>query len=193
MPNGDVKLFDATLGFEFALQDVTQADQVPRVHRRVGQHLVAQRPLAPIGFLELLVQLHAEVLPQVGGQAELRFVQQFHAHHGVEHVRRAEAVHLLQHAQVVVGIMDHPFDGTIRQRLAQRVHVVDHQGIDEPGLRARAHLDQADALLVPVEAARLGVQREDGLGAQFRHQPRQGGRRGDELVRRFHGARKDVG
>ena len=69
--------------------------------------------------------------------------------------------------------MDHPFDPGVFQCLAERGHVIDGERIDQPSFVARAKLDQADALLVPVEAARFRIQRKDGFFAKDRHELRE--------------------
>ena len=150
---------------------------MPGVGAGVGEHRRRQRPQRPVGFLVLLIELHAHVLLEQRRQPDGRLGGELGGDAGVEQIDRAKSVVPVEHAQVVVGVVKRLFDGRVGEQRAERGEIGggDGERVDERGLAPARDLDEIDAVAVAVEAggfgvdtdARLAPHRADDLGERL--------------------------
>ncbi len=127
------------------------------IEDRVPLHRLRQRPLGPVGALELLVELNAEVLVDERSEPQRRLAGQPRGDHGVEQAVDASAVGAVEHPEVVVGAVQDLDPPTVGQLLEQRPHVEAGERVDEQILLADGDLQKAQFLGIVVKRVRLGI------------------------------------
>ena len=90
----------------------------------------------------------------------------------------------LQHQDVVLGRVKYLLYGLVGQNSPQRPDIMQPQRIQQVVDLDRADLDQADAIVVTVEAVGLRVKRQGRLGGQGVEHQGEGSRRVDQHGRR---------
>ena len=102
-----------------------------RVMGGIIEHVRRERSHAPVGALMLLVQLQPEELLEQCGEPKCADAEQLCCHAGVEEIRDAPAVVLVQEAQVVVRVVQHHFDRAIFQHRSELYRCADGQRVDD--------------------------------------------------------------
>jgi len=139
---------------------------VRRVRGGVLLHPLGKRALGPIGALELLGELEAQVLLHDAPQPQRALAQERRGDLRVEQVGHRQAGVAVQDAQVVVRVVEHGLHGGIFQEVRQRVQDAHRERVDQEVLLARGDLHQAHPVEEPVVACRLRVDRDQGKPAQ---------------------------
>ena len=101
------------------------------VEPRVVQLFRRQGTAFPIGALILLVQRHAEVRVENGGEADLRPAERARGAHGVENVGELEAVVAPKADEVVFGGVKHLLLARIGEEGRERAQVRQRDRIDD--------------------------------------------------------------
>jgi hypothetical protein len=150
----------SSLAVQRVLKALAKGEQVHGILRRVLEHVAGQRSHRPVRALVLLVQADAEEALEEGGEPERLDSEELGGDTGVEDVRDAPAVVLMQEPQVVVGVMEDHLDvARFEERAESRVRL-DLQRVDDGVAALGRELEEVDAVDVPVEARTLGVERE---------------------------------
>ena len=134
---------------------------------RVMQVGFAQGPQAPVRALEFFGEGHAVIVVDGRGQAQSLGAQEAPRDHGVEEVGEAEAVVALEAEHVVLAGVEDLLDAGVGGELPEGREVRDRDGVHDVILARRGYLQEADLLLVGVEAVGLRVDGDARLLAQF--------------------------
>ena len=100
-------------GLQFGDRIVAQAEQVMGIQLRITQRFFFEGALAPVGALELLVQLHAVVMLQHIGQPHAVVAENAHGPHGVEEIGQRPAEIPQQQHQIILSGMENLLDARI--------------------------------------------------------------------------------
>jgi hypothetical protein len=176
---------EATGTIEVVVQSVAQLEEMDRILRRVVEHALRERTHRPIGTLEFLVELHAEVALEERGEAKALDAEQLRGEPGVEDVANQPAVILAQEAQVVVSVVKDDFDPGILEQLTQRRRLPDGYRVEDCRMLPGRELEQIDSIDEAVEARTFGVERQDPR-VRDRRQERVDSARRIEINRRMH-------
>jgi hypothetical protein len=146
-------------------QEVAQRRQVVGVGGGVREHLVAERTRRPVSALELLVQLHPEVLFEQRREPDARLVEELRRHSRVEERTGAESILALEEAEVVIRIVEDDLDRRVAQQGAEPAEIGDRERVDHDRGGPRRDLQQIDLVFVAMEARGLRVDRDQGVTA----------------------------
>src|SRR5213079_3757268 len=97
----------------------------------------------------------------------------------VEEPDGAKAIVAVEHAQIVIGVVEGFFDLWISQQAAERLETRrgDGHGIDDGRLGWTRDLEEVDAVAVAMEAGRFGIDADPVLASRGGDERRQLGRR----------------
>ncbi len=165
------------------LHGVAQREQVVRIGGGVRQHRRRQRPERPIRLLVLLGELHAGVLLEQRGQADGRLTGELRRDARIEQAHGVKPVVAIEHAEIIVSVVEDFFELGISEQHPEWTEVWsgNRDGIDDRGLRRARHLEQVDAIAIPMEARALGIDADARLPAHGSDERRKVLRRVDVL------------
>src|SRR6185369_662954 len=103
---------------------IVEREKIRGICSSIGTHLRAERPLAPIGFLVLLVQFNTETGLEQGSQTEFGNPQKSRGKHGIEKILYLYAEVPVERTYIVVCAMHHDLDAGIPQRRCQRRQIL---------------------------------------------------------------------
>ena len=166
-PGQDLALFvhpfEPPARLQLLAQQIAELRQVTGVHRGVLEHRLAQRSLRPIGPLKPLIGSDPDVLFQHRGEADTRLVEELCGYAGIEQVGGAKSELRAKEPEIVVGIVEHLLDRGIGEEIAEAGEAGHRERIDEMGFAPGGELQQIDAVPMPVEACRFGVDGDQGF------------------------------
>jgi len=144
-------------------ESVAQRKEVVRVERRVLKHLAGERPARPVRALELLVEMHTDVLVEQRSQPDGGLAQQLRGDPGVEDALRMKAAITIEQSEVVVRVVEDHLDAGIIEDRPESREVAHRQRIDDARLTSGRELDEVDPIDEAVEARGLRVHSDLGL------------------------------
>ena len=122
-----------------------------------------ERPAGPVAALHVLGELHAEVAIEERLEAELEAPAEARRGVRIEDRGEVEGVLALEERDVVLGGVQDLLDRGVREERPERGEVAEGERVDQADGPARVgDLEEADLLVIVVEAVGLGVDRERG-------------------------------
>lgn len=140
---------------------LAEGDKIMRVLCGIGEQCLTQGAFSPVCALMALLGMHAKLGFQDGAKPDLFTPQEPRGHHGVKQVGKAEAKIPFQADQVVFGGMEDLFDGGILEYICQRGEIRQRQWVDQGIHFSGGELDQADLLVVGIQAVRFSSHTQD--------------------------------